>query len=508
MNFSDPSWWVATGGVEHGNFVTFGEAFVKPFLGDLGAFGTFFVRGDGVDFGFRAFGEREAAMEVSDEVLRGGAFEPGDEAAELAGVAHGVAQAEVYGLQEAVAQRGGVERAGAQGEALGVVVEDGDGCFGATFEEAEVDAPPAGGAKRGTGCAGIVVLRFVGDEGVVGWLESGGADEVVQEAGQGLLEVGGGFLGGHFRGSADVTKKVGGEALVAEDLDVRGGAAADGAQVGFQLKVVAKEKDFASPLGPAAGLLDGEPSFSSAWTAADEELGIFLKGVEDFETLAGMLLEKGLGEIERVAGGFVGRGGSEEAAEQAAGLDGGAHELATGEAGAPPFLKRGEVALVEDAQAGLALVGGLIGRDGEVGKREHAINKGRGVALLIGGGEEGVQHAFPLGLELIEWILAVGGGPTAGGGIERAGAAFRFNYEDVAVGALDDEVSFPPDAAIVLVGKSPADAEFRAEHGEKRSHGLLALGAGIRRGGVNPAGHGRGVLSFKEWVSFWKQENF
>jgi hypothetical protein len=38
VNFSDPSWSVATGGVEHGNFVTFGEAFVKPFLGDLGAF--------------------------------------------------------------------------------------------------------------------------------------------------------------------------------------------------------------------------------------------------------------------------------------------------------------------------------------------------------------------------------------------------------------------------------------------------------------------------------------
>ncbi len=29
---------VATGGVKHGDFVTFGEAFVKPFLGDLGAF--------------------------------------------------------------------------------------------------------------------------------------------------------------------------------------------------------------------------------------------------------------------------------------------------------------------------------------------------------------------------------------------------------------------------------------------------------------------------------------
>ena len=56
--------------------MTFGKAFVKPFLGDLGAFGTFFVRCGGVDFGFRAFGEREAAVEVADEVLRGGAFEP------------------------------------------------------------------------------------------------------------------------------------------------------------------------------------------------------------------------------------------------------------------------------------------------------------------------------------------------------------------------------------------------------------------------------------------------
>ena len=38
VDFSDPSWWVATGGVKHGDFVTFGEAFVKPFLGDLSAF--------------------------------------------------------------------------------------------------------------------------------------------------------------------------------------------------------------------------------------------------------------------------------------------------------------------------------------------------------------------------------------------------------------------------------------------------------------------------------------
>jgi hypothetical protein len=93
VNFSDPSGWVATGGVKPGDFVTFGEALVKPFLGDLGACGTFFVRCDGVDFGFGAFGERVGTMEVADEVLRGGAFEPGDEAAELAGVADGVAQA-------------------------------------------------------------------------------------------------------------------------------------------------------------------------------------------------------------------------------------------------------------------------------------------------------------------------------------------------------------------------------------------------------------------------------
>jgi hypothetical protein len=38
VNFSDPSWRFATGGVKHRDFVTFGEAFVKPFLGDLGAF--------------------------------------------------------------------------------------------------------------------------------------------------------------------------------------------------------------------------------------------------------------------------------------------------------------------------------------------------------------------------------------------------------------------------------------------------------------------------------------
>ncbi len=38
MDFSEPSGWVATGGIKHRDLVTFGEAFVKPFLGDLSAF--------------------------------------------------------------------------------------------------------------------------------------------------------------------------------------------------------------------------------------------------------------------------------------------------------------------------------------------------------------------------------------------------------------------------------------------------------------------------------------
>jgi hypothetical protein len=220
---------------------------------------------------------------------------------------------------------------------LGVVVEDGDRRGGAFLEEAEVDAPPTAETKRGAGCAGIVILRFVGDEGVVGRLKSGGADEVVQEAGQGLLEVGGGFPGGHFRGSADVAEKVGGEALVAEDLDARGGAAADGAQVGFQLEVVTKEKDFAALLGPAACLLDGEPGFSSAGAAADEELGIFLEGVEDFKAAAGVFLQNLLGEVERVAGGLVGRGGGVEGVEKTAGFGGVAFERPASEVAGPPI---------------------------------------------------------------------------------------------------------------------------------------------------------------------------
>jgi hypothetical protein len=57
-----------------------------------------------VNFGFGAFGEREGAVKVAEEVFSGWAFEPGDEAAELAGVAHGVAQAQIHGLQEAVAE--------------------------------------------------------------------------------------------------------------------------------------------------------------------------------------------------------------------------------------------------------------------------------------------------------------------------------------------------------------------------------------------------------------------
>ena len=137
--------------------------------------------------------------------------------------------------------------------------------------------------------------------------------------------------------------------------------------------------------------------------------------------------------------------------------------------------------MVEDAQAGLALVGGLIGRNGEVRKREHAINKGRGVALLISGGEEGVQHAFPLGLELIEGILAVGGGPTAGGGIHSAGAALGLDNKDVSIRALDDEVPFPPDAALILVGKPPTNGKTLALASQMHGGIAFALGAGIRR---------------------------
>ena len=44
VDFSDPSGRVATGWIKHCNFVTFEETFVKPIFGDLGAFGTIFVR--------------------------------------------------------------------------------------------------------------------------------------------------------------------------------------------------------------------------------------------------------------------------------------------------------------------------------------------------------------------------------------------------------------------------------------------------------------------------------
>ena len=145
--------------------------------------------------------------------------------------------------------------------------------------------------------------------------------------------------------------------------------------------------------------------------------------------------------------------------------------------------------MVEDAEAGLALVKGLIRRNGDIRQRQHVINEGRGVALLIGGGTEWVQHAFPLGFELVEGILAVSSCPAAGGGIHSAGAALGLHHKNVTIGALDDEVPFPTYAAIVLIEESPADAKLRPEHGEKRGDSLLALGAGIRRGGVNPAGH-------------------
>jgi hypothetical protein len=132
------------------------------------------------------------------------------------------------------------------------------------------------------------------------------------------------------------------------------------------------------------------------------------------------------------------------------------------------------------------------------------------VSALVGERQQRIQDALPLGLKLVEGILAVGSSPAAGGGIERAGATLGFNNEDVAVGALDHEVALAPNAAIVLVGESPADAEFGPEHGEKRGHGLLALGAGIRRCGVNPAGHlfeggrqkfeGGKMVDFRCWI--------
>ena len=69
----------------------------------------------------------------------------------------------------------------------------------------------------------------------------------------------------------------------------------------------------------------------------------------------------------------------------------------------------------------------------------------------------------------------------AGGGIHGAGASLGFHYEDVAVGALDDEVPFPPDAAIIFVGKSPADRKTLAKPSQMHGGIAFALGAGIRR---------------------------
>jgi len=38
VDFSEPSGWVATGGIKHGDFVAFCEAFVDPILDDLRIF--------------------------------------------------------------------------------------------------------------------------------------------------------------------------------------------------------------------------------------------------------------------------------------------------------------------------------------------------------------------------------------------------------------------------------------------------------------------------------------
>jgi hypothetical protein len=192
VDFSEPGGRVAAGGVEHGDFVAFGEAGVDPIFHDVRTFLPFFGGvGEDVEFGLGAFGQGVLALKVADEVGGGGGFQSGDEAAELAGVADGVAEADGDGLQEVVAEAGGVEGAVAEGEALGGIVENGDGGFAALAEEPPIDAPPAGIVRA---VAGVMVLRFIDDEGVVAGLETGGLDGGVEFFREGVVVEFGFFL--------------------------------------------------------------------------------------------------------------------------------------------------------------------------------------------------------------------------------------------------------------------------------------------------------------------------
>jgi hypothetical protein len=245
-----------------------------------------------------------------------------------------------------------------------------------------------------------------------------------------------------------------------------------------------------SGVGPALGLLECEPGFSGAGAAAEEELVVFLEGVEDFEAQAGVALEDLRAEIEHVAPGGLGRSGGEEGLEEPAGFVGGALEPTVAEAVGPPSGEVCEVVRGDDHVAGVGLVRGLGRIDLDMGKGEGAVDEGKEAAQgVVGESPRLLEDAGFFGLELGEGVLAIGGAPAAGGWIEFTGAGLGFEDEKVAVGALDDEVAFARGAAFIGVVESPADAELGAEPFEKRGGVALALRAGLGWRGENPAGH-------------------
>ena len=140
----DPSGGSVLAGEENGDFVGLGKTGGDPSLDDAGASGAFLRRiGERDDFGCGTFGQGLGAVEIREKVGGGWHIKSRKEGTKLAGVAHGVAKADIDRLPEELTEILGIEPSLAQGKALRGVMENSDGRVESPAKELKVYAPPA-----------------------------------------------------------------------------------------------------------------------------------------------------------------------------------------------------------------------------------------------------------------------------------------------------------------------------------------------------------------------------
>lgn len=470
-----------------------------------------------VDFRVRAFGEVVAVAEGLDHRLSDGAGVVAEELPEGSGVTDRRLESDMRRLRPSGGKGVGVEAVGgAEGRALGGVIEDAGGCPPAFLEQGLVDVPPARG-RVGGGCdvrvpCGVVVLSFIDHEGVEprpGFPECGIARDCQDLAGhvvfvEGAYGVGAAAGGRKSDGGSREGAKFQEEFFPAAHDDASLVDFAQGdepAELGGECLVVGEKQDrFAFVADSMAeGELQGVPGLAGACAASDQELAVVRELVEEGEARGELALEELLGVIDK--GLFL--------LGQRALAEGGQHG---------PLLCWGDrVAdvLSEDAQPGVEPVLEVVAGDEPVSRDAlEGIDGGWGAAARDAEGffDEGAvalvfdagDHSFPFAQQLIDRGLAMGTLPMAGFREMPRQGGFHLQHEQPASGAEDKEIALARGSPGILVVVAPDHRPWMrgiCQGAQPLRHPDFGGMTAVRRAVEDPVDHGWGWGG--TWASPW-----